>query len=90
MFVKVYLIFLDSYAVLAFLSQCCDQIPDQKQLKGASVHFGSKFERIHSVVMGGMAAGGLWGRSLIFTGQDAEIRWEGGRAIKPQEVSFLF
>lgn len=55
MFVKVCLLFLDSDAVLAYLSQCCDQIPDQKQLKGASVYFGSKSERMHSVVMGGMA-----------------------------------
>lgn len=53
MFVKVYLLFLDSDAVLAYLSKCCDQIPDQKQLKGASIYFDSKFERIHSVVRHG-------------------------------------
>lgn len=59
MFVKFYLLFLDSDAMLAYLFQCCDQIPNQKQLKEASIYFGSQFERIQSVVVGGMTAGGL-------------------------------
>ena len=59
-------------------SHCCDQMPEQKQLKGGSIYLGSLFDMISSIKEEKAHTGAEVAGHIYITGQETESRQDVG------------